>query len=198
MSNGKLLAMFLVAMLLVGLTGCEKYDPNVMQAYAAQSQQVGEQLSDLQESLAPALESIKSNDLVDPSIVEKIDKANEEINRVKPQLANVAKELQKHQFKSKGLGGMIETAQVVNGATESFNPYAVPISLGLTVLSSLLGFAARKQRDAKVEAKTALSETVQAIEAFKVESDVGNKELLTNLSKAQSRKTKLMVSEITT
>lgn len=208
MKNVKLITLLLAVVFLSGcsalLTGCEEYDPAAMQAAAAQAQVATEKLEAMQEMLAPAIAAIEAGQIVEPAVIEKVNKAQEEIARVLPQVAQVSQDLQAHEFTSSGWQGIVETAAVVNTATSGFNPYAAPISAGLTVLSVVLGFFAKRENSQKKIANVALSQTTVALEEtlagvqeFYAKDEKGNDDLRHELQRSQRIESQKLVKELT-
>ncbi len=154
------------------LGGCEKYDPAVLQQYAAQADAMTAQIEALQASIAPALQEQLAGGLITPEQAAKVEKVNDEINRIKPQLAAITSAIKQIEYTGEAAEDTITTLQAINSATSTFNPWSALIAAILTAT----GFVVKIVQQSKVitqttakaqKAETAVAEIVSGIEQAK-------------------------------
>ncbi len=180
--KGLLLTMMLAAILI--LPGCTSVTPEQMQALGDNVQALTDQVEQLQVADAQAAK---------PALTAE---ANQEIDKLQAQLVQIGEALKNAQYTGGGdLTTLIEGAMAVNNATSPFNPYSVYINIALLAALTIVGSFARKKAGEASAVNKALSETVKGIETYK--ANVADVSVLKQaLAEAQSKETKVMVTEI--
>jgi len=98
---------------------------------------------------------LEADNIISTDIVAKIDKANEEIDRIQPQITDMAEAIKNTDYVSgDDIGNVIRAAKAGTAASAPWNPYATIIILGLTVLEGITAlFLAKKSKDATTSEK---------------------------------------------
>jgi len=138
--------MLCIVLLLV--CGCEEsFTPEQMQALAAQNEVLQKELDKVQAVAAAVAAEIEAAGIVDEAAVDRLAKVNEEIDRVQAQVDAIARALKGVPLTGDAAQDFISQFQAVNTASAGVNPYVVPIGAGLSGLSIILGWLAKRQRD---------------------------------------------------
>jgi hypothetical protein len=135
--------------------GClETITSEQLQGFGGQVQALNDKVDGYQAATAKAVDDLAAFGIVSNGLIEDVAKANTEIDRVQPQVAEIAKAVAEADYvNAEGVLSIIEAAQVGVGATGAWNPYAIPIYGVLGVLSTILGWIAkRKAAEADVNA----------------------------------------------
>ncbi|KKM77857.1 hypothetical protein LCGC14_1365720 [marine sediment metagenome] len=144
----------LVVALLFG--GCEKtFTPEQMKALAAQNEVLQVQLDKVQAVATEVWAEMQANaEIVDADAIARLAKVNEEVDRVQALLDTIARALQGVTLTGDAAQDFISQLQAVNAASGGVNPYVVPVGAGLSALSLVLGWLAkRKTAEAAVNKK---------------------------------------------
>lgn len=96
------------------------------------------------------IDLLVADGLISKELAAKIDKANEEIDRVQLQTTDIAEAIKDADYVSgDDIGNVIRAAKAGTAASAPWNPYATIIILGLTVLEGITAlFLAKKSKDA--------------------------------------------------
>lgn len=144
------------AVMMFGGAGCEEnLAPAQLQALVAQQEVLQQQLDIVQVAATEIAEGLESAEIVDEAAVAKLAKINEEADRVQAQIAVIAEALKDVPLTGDASQDFIAQLQAANAASSGFNPYAAPVGVGLSVLSIILGWLARRNavEAAKAQAK---------------------------------------------
>jgi len=156
--------MFCVALML-GCAGCEEsLTPADIQALAAQQEVLQQQLDTVQAAATQMVEAMAAAGIVDPDLVATIAKINEEADRLQAQIDVIAQALQGVPLTGEAAQDFIAQLQAANAASSSFNPYAVPVGIGLSILSIVLGWLARRNAAAAAKEKLKYQAHKQGVE----------------------------------
>lgn len=138
--------LLLVALFALMFGGCdEDVSPQAIQQLADQIQQQTDKIDDYQETTSQVIGTLREVGIIDEQTVAKIEKVGREIDRVQPQVAEIVKAIQETQLSGSDIADWIAMAQAANQASAPYNPYALPITAGLTLASLVFGFYERSQ-----------------------------------------------------
>lgn len=136
------------------------------------------------------LRQMEADGLIETEDYQKILHAKGELEKIKPQLRAMADAIaQGNYVQGEGLMNMLQAFKASNLATVSFNPYAVYIDIGLTIIILVLGAFLKKK-------STALNEVVMGVENYKRANGGLVEGLSTALDTNTSESTKKEVSRI--
>lgn len=148
----KTIVLTMLIVLALVLAGCDdksSITPEQMKAIAASLESVSGQIDTYQlkvNALAGAVEGVPFVDADKLAAIKAgIPKINEEIDRVQPQLSQIAQAIQQQQLSGDGTQDWIALLQAGNAASAGFNPYAVPIGAGLVLLNVVFGVLLKKK-----------------------------------------------------
>lgn len=148
-----MLGIVLVAALMFG--GCEEaFTPEQLKALAAQNEVLQQQLDEVQAVAAEIAAEIEAAEIVDANTIAKLAKINEEADRVQAQMTVIARALQGVPLTGDAAQDFISQLQAANAASSGVNPYVIPIGAGLSALSLVLGWLAKRKAAETVVAKT--------------------------------------------
>lgn len=109
---------------------------------------------DYQDVASKIFGTLADSEIVDGEVVENVAKINEEIDRVRSQITEIAAAAKDIEYASDGLSNLLTALQAANRVSAAFNPYAVYVETGLGLAVVLLGlFARKKAAEAKVNGK---------------------------------------------
>lgn len=134
-----------VAMMFSGAGCLEGFTPGDLQEVAAQQEVLQQQVETMQAAATQMTEDLAAAGIVDEDAVAKVAKINEEADRVQAHLAVIAQALQSVPLTGDTAQDFITQLQAANTASSGFNPYVVPVGAGLTILSILLGWLAKRK-----------------------------------------------------
>ena len=138
-----LLGIVLVVALL--FVGCEKtFTPEQMQALAAQTEVLQQQVDTYQAVAAEIAAEIQAAEIVDEAAIAKLAKVNKEVDRVQALLDKIAGALQGVVLTGDAAQDFISQLQAANAASSGVNPYVIPIGTGLSVLSIFLAWMTKR------------------------------------------------------
>ena len=140
--------------LMFGGVGCEDgLTPEQVQALAAHQEMLQQQVETVQAAATQITESLAAGGIMDEDAVAIVAKLNEEADRVQAQMAIVAQALQGVPLAGDTTQDFIALLQAANTASAGFNPYVAPVGVGLTILSIILGWLARRNAAEAAKAK---------------------------------------------
>lgn len=140
--------MMLCVTMMIGVTGCvEGLTPANVQALAAQQEVLQQQIDTVQTATAQMVEDLAAAEIVDADAVVKLAKINEEADRVQAQVDIIARALTDVPLTGDTTRDFIAQLQAANTASSGFNPYVVPAGAGLSILSILLAWLAKRKTD---------------------------------------------------
>jgi hypothetical protein len=152
-----MLGIIVCVALMLGGAGCEEaITPERVQALAAQQQVLQKQLDAVQAAAAQLVEGLEAGGIVDPNVTAKVAKINKVADGVQAQIDVIAKALEGVPLTGDATLDFLAQLQAANAASAGFNPYAVPIGVGLSILTVVLGWFVKRKAD---EAKEAKAET---------------------------------------
>lgn len=144
-----LLCVLCVLCALCVLCGCSQVssiDPNYVRSVAAEVNDLVVRVDAYQQAATVAIEQLIIQGAIDPNKASKILAANADVDRLQATIQQVTTALQNADYSdTPGLLTLIQSAQAANAATAPWNPYAALIAAALTILSTILGIALRKQ-----------------------------------------------------
>jgi len=160
-----MLGIVLCVVLMFGGAGCEeRLTPETLQALAAQQEVLQKQLDTAQAAATKITEQMAAAGIVDEDAVAKLAKINEEADRVQAQIDVIAQALQGVPLTGDAAQDFIAQLQAANAASSGFNPYAVPVGVGLSILSIVLGWLARRNAAAAAKEKLKYQAHKQGVE----------------------------------
>jgi len=184
--------LLLVAVLALMLGGCdeEKLSPQDIQQLATQVEQLADKVDGYQETTGRVMATLQDVGIVDEETMAKIEKVGREIDRVQPQIIEMTKVIQDAQLDKGDIANWIAIAQAANQASATYNPYAVPITAGLTLASLIFGFYERSQAKKKAAEAEKNGKKYQAAKqgtelTMKTQPPELQKELYENIGKAR-------------
>ena len=148
----KNLIMLMVCVILaVGVAGCdedEKITASQLQAFGEPVQELSVAVDGVQVVMGEMLETMQAYGIVGEGVVEKVEKASEEIDRVQPQMADIIAALMKVDASGEDeVANWVKLFRTGTQASAPWNPYALPIALGLDLV--LLVWALIKRKEAE-------------------------------------------------
>lgn len=139
-----MLGCVLVVALLLGGCDEEAFTPEMIQSLAAQNEVLQQQLDNVQAVAREVAAEIRAAGVVDWDVKVKLDKVNEEVDRVQAQIDKIAQALQDVELTGDAAQDFIAQLQAVNAASAGVNPYVLPVGGVLTALSIVLGWIAKR------------------------------------------------------
>ncbi|GAH70921.1 unnamed protein product, partial [marine sediment metagenome] len=140
-----LTCMTLLIVLMFGCAGCEEsLTPADIQALAAQQEVLQQQVDTVQAAATQMAEALAAGGIMDPNVVAKVAKLNEEADRLQAQIDVIAQALKDVPLTGDAVQDFIAQLQAANAASSGFNPYVIPIGTGLSILTIVLGWLARR------------------------------------------------------
>lgn len=141
--------------LLLGVVGCEdELRPEQVQELAVQVQGLNTAMDSYQSATEEVLETLQTHQIIDETVVEKVEKASSEIDRVQPQVADIVAAIMAVNLGDNDIDNWIALLQAANQGSAPWNPYALPISAGLTLATLIYGLWKRREAQTnKEEAK---------------------------------------------
>ena len=175
--------------------GCEQISvtPEQMQEFAERVAQLTSSVDEYQTSANTVVGQLEQYGIVNDALVTKIAKANEEIDRVQPQVAAVVEAVKTADVSGDDLEAFLKIARAANAASTPFNPYSPLIEGGLGLATILLAYFARRKsqeaaaNDLKYQAhKQGVEKTMKYISASPSVDVKGiETELYDNIGKAR-------------
>jgi hypothetical protein len=128
-----------------------------VQAFASQVQQLNGRLDNVQVLGDQLKAGLQTTGIVDANLAAKYVKVNNEIDRVQPQVQQIAQAIKQAAFSPEDdtVTVLLKAAQAGNAASAPFNPYAVPVGIGLSLATVIAGFFAARERAKKAAAQEA-------------------------------------------
>ncbi len=153
----KNLIMLMVCVLLaVGVAGCEEEkSTSQMKEFAVQAEKWVASMDEYQAVAGEMLETAKTHGIVGDTVVKKVEKVSEEIDRVQPQIADVvAAMINADTSGDDEVTNWVKLIQAANQGSAPWNPYVIPIAAVSELALLLWGLIKRKQAvDNKQEAE---------------------------------------------
>ncbi len=151
-----MLMMFVCVILAVGVAGCEEENTaSQMKEFAIQAEKWVTSMDEYQAVAGEMLETAKTHGIVGDSVVRKVEKVSEEIDRVQPQITDVVAAMIKADTSGDDeVTNWVKLIQAANQGSAPWNPYVIPIAAGTELALLLWGLIKRKQAvDNKQEAE---------------------------------------------
>ena len=180
-----ILGIVLCVVLMLG--GCEeKLTPADIQALATQQEVLQQQVDTVQAAATQMVENLAAGGIVDPNVVAKIAKINEEADRVQAQIDVIARALKGVPLTGDAALDFIAQLQAANAASGGFNPYVVPIGTGLSILTIIFGWLARRSAAAAAKEKLKYQAHKQGVEKTMIGKDAElQKEIYENIGESR-------------
>ena len=139
----------LILLLCLPMMGC--IEPVQVQELAGRLDTLTKTTDSLQKAADSVTLALAEGEFVDPEVIDKVRKINEEIDRVQPQITSITEAVAKIDLEGEDWEQWLAVVEAANAASAPFNPYAAPIGAGLAVLSAVLGiFLKKKSNEAAV------------------------------------------------
>ena len=182
-----ILGMVLYVVLMFAGFGCEEsLTPADIQALAARQEVLQQQLDTAQAAATKITKDLADAGIVDPNVVAKVAKLNEEADRVQAQIDVIARALQGVLLTGDAVQDFIAQLQAANVASAGFNPYVIPVGTGLTILSIVLGWFARRNAAAAAKEKLKYQAHKQGVEKTMIGKDAElQKEIYENIGESR-------------
>lgn len=142
----KIVCMTVLCLLVAG-AGCLP-DEVEMHNFTEQVVLLSDKVDAYQAEMGEVVDLLEADNILSKEIVEKIDKTNEEIDRIQPKITEVAIAIRDAEYVSgDDVGNIIKGAKAGTAATASWNPYATPILIGLNLLEGVLILLLKRRKD---------------------------------------------------
>jgi len=134
-------------MLTIG-SGClPLLDSTQIQALAEKTTLLSDKMDNYQAVMSDVVDLIEADKLISEEFADEVDKINEEIDRVQPQMVAVAEAIKNADYISgDDVANAIKAAKAGTVASAVWNPYATPIMLGLSLLEYILILLWKKEK----------------------------------------------------
>ncbi len=151
----KRIVCMMVLCLLVAGAGCLP-DEIEMHNFTKQVVLLSDKVDAYQAEMGEVVNLLEADNILSKEIVEKIDKTNEEIDRIQPKITEVAIAIRDAEYVSgDDAGNIIKGAKAGTAATASWNPYAAPMLLGLNLLEGVLLLILRRKKNRETKKRNA-------------------------------------------
>lgn len=145
-----------MCLMLVLMGGC--WESVQIKSFAEDVTQLSTAVDALQETTTDVIGTLAELGLVNEGLVAKVDKANEEIDRVQLQTTDAAIAIKDADYVTgDDVGNMIKAAKAGTAATAPWNPYSTIIILGLTVLEGITALFLKKKNDKLIKTNEGIS-----------------------------------------
>lgn len=162
----KKLILGIVLCVVLMLGGCgEMLTPGDVQSLASQQTVLQQQLDAIQVAAAGMTDGLAAGGIVDQNTVARLAKINEEADRVQAQINVIAQALSGVLLSGDTTQDLIAQLQAANAASSGFNPYAIPVGAGLSILSLVLGWLARRNAKKYKAHKQGVAKTMKEVSA---------------------------------
>lgn len=181
------------------MSGCDQYDPQVLQQYSEQADLIELRINELAAMIEPAVQDLAAGNVISEKDTEKIKEAVSELNQLKPQLASIRAAIKNIEYSGDKWADTVNTGQAINNAIEY--PYKSVVALILGI-AGLLGkaFADNKKITSvnrKAEAaENSLGELVAGVEKIKKLRPEDKLAVTDAMDEAQGFETKKKVAAI--
>ncbi len=115
--------------ILIGIAGCEIVDSQTIKDVSSDVQLLSSRVDDYQEEMTKMVGMLETDGIVDSKVMEKLDRINEEIDRVQPQISEIAVAIEGKE--------LWDAAGAANAASAPWNPYAIPIAAALALAEAM-------------------------------------------------------------
>lgn len=142
--------MLVVAVMVCGFAGgCldQDFTPEQFQQFATQVSELSAKVDDYQSAIADVMGTLEAHKLISAETAEEVAKVSSEINRVQPQVADVITAIMATNLGDDDVANWIALLQAANQGSTPWNPYALPITAGLTLASIIYGLLKRKEAE---------------------------------------------------
>lgn len=145
----------IVCMMLLVIAGCLPEARDV-QTFSKKAILFSEKVDTYQKEMGDLIDLLELDGVIKEELTAKIDKANEELDRVQPQMLVFAKALQDAgMIEGDGFGNYIRLAKAGTTASASWNPYAAPILLGLSLLEGIVLLLVNRKKNEEANKRRA-------------------------------------------
>jgi hypothetical protein len=192
----KLIVIILLSMVLAGGAGCLPEAADI-QGMTDNVITLSNKVDDYQKEVGNIVTSLEKVGVINEELVAKVDKGNEEIDRLQPQITDVAIAIRDADYATgDDVGNLFKAAKAGVGASAPFNPYATPIIIGLGILETITLFFLKKKNDKvvasenkrladKVGREKTLRE-IAALPALEVTAEVVDAKMYSNIGEARA------------
>ncbi|KKN73443.1 hypothetical protein LCGC14_0400180 [marine sediment metagenome] len=145
----KMLMLVVCMILAVSVAGCEgENTTDQIKEFAVQAEKWVTSMDEYQAAASKMLETAKTHEIVGDTIVKKVVKVSEEIDRVQPQVADViAAMIRADTSGDDEVDNWVKLLQAGNQASTPWNPYALPATAALSLISMIWGFIKKKEAE---------------------------------------------------
>lgn len=137
---------------MIGIVGCEEqFSPAQIQQWGQAVEALSETVDKYQDTTVGAINDLGEKGLVGREVAETVTKLGTEIDRLQPQILDIAKSIEKADLAGKDdLSQWLEVARAANAGSAPVNPYSGYIELGLGSAAALMAaLAVSKNKLAK-------------------------------------------------
>ena len=134
-------------MALLVVVGCVPESTD-MQAFTEKVTLLSSKVDAYQSEVGGIVDLLEADSIISENIVAKIDKTNEEIDRIQPQITDVAEAIANADYISgDDVGNIFKAAKGTVAATATWNQYAAPILLGLSLVEGIVLLLVKRSKD---------------------------------------------------
>ena len=161
------ISLAVIVLLTIGIFigGCEnKITPANLQAMAAQQQVLQTQVDQAQALAAQLAADMQAAGVVDPNLSVKIAAINQQADKWQEQANSIGTAITQVKLTGDTNLDWLAMIQAANTASAPVNPYAVPVGAGLSLLSLILGWIAKRKADEAAAAQAKYQAHKQGVE----------------------------------
>lgn len=139
-------ARILICVMMLVMVGCLPESTD-MQTFTEKVTLLSTKVDAYQLEVGGVIDLLEADKIINEDIVTKIDKTNEEIDRIQPQIVAVAEAIKDADYVTgDDVGNIIKAAKTGTTASAPWNPYAAPILLGLTLIEGIVLLITNQQK----------------------------------------------------
>ena len=124
------------------MVGCKAMDEQAVEGFSNDVQLLSLRIDDYQKEVVKIAEMLEADDLISSKVVVRLDKINEERDRVQPQIDRMVEAGKNIESEDPW-----EIARVINTTSAPWNPYAPPIAAGLLLAEAITVMFLKKKSD---------------------------------------------------
>lgn len=142
-------------MALLMAAGCSPEAADI-QAFSEKVTLLSTKVDDYQTEVGEIVDLLEADKIISEDIVTKIDKANEEIDRIQPQIIDVAEAIKDADYVTgDDVGNLFKAAKAGTAASAPWNPYAMPILLGLSLAEGIVILLVNRKKNEEAKKRQA-------------------------------------------
>lgn len=145
----------LTIVIILGLGGCFPEAADI-QTFTEKVTLLSSKVDAYQLETEGIIDLLEADGLISKELVAKVDKANEEIDRLQPQVVDIAEAIKDADYISgDDIGNVIRGTRAATTASAPWNPYAAPILLGLSLLEGIVLLFVNRNKNAETKKRDA-------------------------------------------